>query len=184
MQVPVVDIMREVVEAVSVSVTPYLKTIDASYTGVRYDYGHPSDLVASLAELNGTMANRFTKYPLIGLFLDIPEQRNVSQDVYSEATLSGFIAVGTEQRLKPYQRTQQTFIPIIHYIRNEFERQIMLHKRIQKPDGKLLQYNAVDRYQWGKGGLSYYENGKANVFNDYIDACEFSGLKIQIIKTC
>lgn len=176
--------MKEVVEGVSSEMLAYLQTIDPAYTGVRYDYGHPSDIVAKLVSYNATEEFRYKKYPLIGLFLDFPQSKGIAVNVTSRVRFNLFIAVGTTQSFSPEERTQNSFIPLLYPIRDEFFNQLSKHNYILKPEGKQYVHEQVDRYQWGKGGLEYYNNGAKNVFNDYIDAIELLGLEIDFTNYC
>lgn len=180
----IVDVFTEVVEKVSAKMLAYLKTINENYTGVRSDYGHPSEIVAKLASFSKTEEYRYKKYPLIGLFVDFPQTVGESVNVYASAKLNMFIAVGTDAKYTPQQRTETSFKPLIYPIRDEFLKQLGNHKNILKPEGNGFTYTQVDRYQWGKGGLEYYNNGMKNIFNDYIDACELLGVELQFTPSC
>lgn len=184
MEKQIVHILQEVVDAASAKQLAYLQTINPNYSGIRFDYGHPSDIVAKLVSFSGTEAYRYQKYPLIGLFLDFPQTKGTGVHVTSKVTLSMFIAVGTQQSYTPQQRTQNSFIPLLYPIRDAFFDALKKHPNVLKPEGNLFRYDQIDRYQWGKGGLEYYNNGQKNVFNDYIDAIELVGLEIDFKAYC
>jgi len=163
---------------------PALQAINPNYTGVRYDYGHPSDIVGRIAQMSTTEANRFKKYPLIGLFLDIPETKGKNVGIATSARLNLFICISTDKTWTPQQRTQQSFVPVLIPIYNEFIRQIDRHTAIMKPEGLIYEHQYAERYQWGKGGLEYYNNGQKNIFNDAIDAIEIIGLNLDFKQNC
>lgn len=186
MIIPIVNIMQEVVADVSTVLTPQLQLIDNKITGIHYIYGHPQDIVEELTQKSKTEANKFDRYPLIGLFLDIAEEKGDGNSaIESTASLNGFIATQTSPSLKPFQRTRDKFIPILYPIYEELLRQITRHKDIAETVVSQIPHNKYDRYQWGKGGLEYYDNrGTKNIFNDAIDAVEFTDLKINFYKQC
>ena len=180
----VVDIMQEIVDKVSLAMLPQLQALNPAYTGVRFDYGHPADIVGKLVNYSSTDQFRYQKYPLIGLFLDFPQTMGESASVLSSTGLNLFIAVGTEQKYTPQQRTEMTFKPILYPIKDALIEQMLLHPAVVTPLNRKFQHTHVDRYQWGKGGLEYYNNGQKNTFNDYIDAIELLNLKIDFVDDC
>jgi hypothetical protein len=184
LQTPIVNIISTIVDKVSVAMLTQLQAIDTNYTGVRYDYGHPSDIVGNLASLSRTQLNRYKALPLIGLFLDIPEDRKTPPNIATTARLSMFICCATDPRYTPQERTQQTFVPILIPIYEELMKQLLKSQFIVKPENLKIPHSYIMRYQWGKGGLQYYDNGKANIFNDYIDAIEITDLELNFKPNC
>lgn len=184
MEKPIVNIIQEVVDNVSINTLTYLQSINSKYEGVRYDYGHPSDIVGKLVQLSNTDTNRFKKYPLIGLFLDFKQTRGQYINIASGGRLNLFIAIGTVATYTPQQRTQQSFVPIIYPIYEEFIKQLLKHPNVVKPNNGIFEHDFTDRYQWGKGGLEYYNNGQKNIFNDFIDASEITGLDVSFKDIC
>jgi hypothetical protein len=167
----VVEILQEVVTKVALTIP-----------GVRFEYGHPSDIAATLAAYSATAEYRIQKFPLIGLLLDFPQSKGTRPDVQTSPRLNLFIATSTTATFTPVQRTENSFKPVLYPIRDEFFKQLGKHPLILKPEANQWNYQQVDRYQWGKGGLTYYENGKENAFNDYIDAIEITGLELDILN--
>ena len=163
---------------------PSLQAIDENYTGVHYAYGHPADIVEELIQKSKTEKHRYSKYPFIGLFLDIPESKGRNIEFATSARLNMFICCGTTKTFKPYQRTQLTFVPILIPIYEEFINQLLKHKAVVKPENMLIPHQYAMRYQWGKGGLEYYNNGQKNIFNDAIDAIELIGLELDFKQNC
>ncbi len=184
MQPTVLDIITEVIEEVSIEMLPKLKTLNDKYTGVRFDYGHPAEIVGKIAQLSTTEANRFKAYPLIGLFLDFPESRGRAINIETSARLNLFICVQTQAKYTPQQRTEQSFRPILIPIYDELIRQLGRHKLILNPEDLIFKHDYTARYQWGKGGLEYYNNGVKNAFNDFIDAIEITNLKLDFSPYC
>jgi hypothetical protein len=159
----VVEILQEVVTKVALTIP-----------GVRFEYGHPSDMAATLSQYSATPEYRTQKFPLIGLFLDFPQTKGKDVDVHTSPRLNLFIACNSNEKYSP--------TPVLYPIRDEFFRQLGKHLLIKKPEGNQFSYTQVDRYEWGKGGLTYYENGKEHAFNDVIDALEIVGLELDILK--
>jgi hypothetical protein len=183
MQPVIVNIINEVVTKVGLAKLAALQSLNRGMTGVRYDYGHPVDIATTLAQLSTTEENRYKKYPLIGLFLDIPQKRGNSKSSFS-ARLNGFIAVDTDPAYTPIQRTQLSFVPVLHPVYDEFIKQLLKHPAIAAPENRIIPHTYVERYQWGKGGLEYYDNGKKNPFNDTIDAIEFIDMELEFLINC
>jgi hypothetical protein len=181
---PVVYVLQEVVDNVSAAMLPYLQNISTKYTGVRFDYGHPADIVQKIQSYSNSEENRYKKYPLIGLFLDFKQTRGSNIQVDTSCSLNLFICVGTTNKLTPQQRTDQSFVPLIQPIYNEFLNQLAKHGNVITPELRRFRHDYVERYQWGKGGLEYYNNGQKNIFNDFIDAAEITGLEVDFKQTC
>jgi hypothetical protein len=180
----IVDVLQTVVDQVSAEMVDYLKAIDINYTGVRFDYGHPADLIEKLTSLSKTEANRYKAYPMVGLFLDFPEKKGTDLLIDSATSLNMFIAVGTQKKYLPYERTQQTFKPILIPIRDKLIEKISDSPYISVVEDRLFKYTSTMRYQWGKGGLEYYNNGQKNIFNDFIDAIELTNFELNFLKNC
>jgi hypothetical protein len=181
---PIVDIISDVVTQVSTEMLPYLKAINVKYTGVRYDYGHPEDIVGRLEALSRTEANRNKSLPMIGLFLDIEEEKVTDLGIESKANLHLFIAVGTKQSYTPQERTEKTIIPLVRPIYRVFIKALIDSPFVEVWDNNKLPHNYTEKYQWGKSGLKYYTGKTENIFNDFIDAAEITDLQIRFKQQC
>jgi hypothetical protein len=183
-QLLIVEIMQLIVDEVSAEMVADLKAIDINYEGVRFDYGHPSDLIERLISLGATEGYRYKSYPMVGLFLDFPERKGISNMFNSTARLNMFIAVGTQQAYLPYERTQQTFKPILVPIRDKLIQKFKSSPYIASQEDGMVKHTSTMRYQWGKEGLEYYNNGQKNIFNDFIDAIEITDLELDFLNNC
>jgi hypothetical protein len=178
----IVDVMQKIVEEVSAEMTPQLKQLDEFIENVRFDYGHPSELVGRLADMTQGEKAKFRKYPLIGLFLDMPEKRGTELNVESEGKLNMFIAHGSRKEWTSPERNERNFIPHLDPVYECLMRKISKSKYVIKPEGNLFEHIYIRRYFWGSQGFEFYKDGVKNVFGDYIDAIEIQGLELSIAK--
>ncbi len=179
MEKTLVYILTDVVDKVSAAMLPQLQQLNKDYTGVRFDYGHPADIIGRIEQLTKTPKFMYDAYPLIGLFLDFSEQKGRAINIRSSVSLNMFICCQTMAKYTPQQRTELSFVPILLPIYEEFKKQLFASKYILKPEIGF-KHTEIKRYQWGKGGLEYYNNGQKNIFNDFIDAIEIQGLELDI----
>jgi hypothetical protein len=184
MQTPIVHIIQEVANNTNSAIIDKLQDIEERIFAVHFDYGHPSEIIARVASKSRTAVNRIHCYPLIGLFLDFPEETTGRADLHCTATLHLFICHATSNKFTSQERTDRTFIPILYPILETFINQLVRHPLIVEKNYSSLKYTKTDRYKWGTGGIEYYKDGIKNTFNDYLDAIEITGLKLGFKKEC
>lgn len=171
------DILEPIVAKVSAKLLPSLQAFKPDITAVHYDYGHPIEIIETLAQKSQTGEFVYNKYPLIALFLDAGLQRGREIGVYGEFTLHIAIINGTQAEYKAKQRDDENFKPVLMPIYLEFMNQIKKSGRFFITSADLIPHEPINRYYWGKQGL--YGN-EGNIFNDYVDCIEIKNLKLKV----
>lgn len=176
---PIVDIFGDIVAAVSGKLTANFKLIDPKITGIHYEHGHPVEIIETLRQKDESNKYKFSKYPLVALFQDFPEDHNRS-DGLIDASLHVVICRSTDNKYKAKDRYAYNFIPYLYPIYEELLRQIDRHPFSV---GYEQRHTKIDRLYWGKEGL--YGN-EGNMFDDYLDAIEINNLRLllNIHKNC
>lgn len=177
MSIFVVDVMRDVVGAVSTALTPSLQSIDSNITGVHYEHGHPLEVIETLAQKDATDQYYLEKYPLIAVFQDFRERFGNNAGYYTDVSLNIVICNATLPEYKAGERYDKNFRPILYPIYEELMEQIRLEPRIMTYGFDTMRYDKYDRLYWGRQGL--YGN-EGNIFNDWLDAIEIQNLELRI----
>ncbi len=179
------EIMQRVVDAVNAEMLHVIKQYKPDVEVIRFDYGHPSDIASKLAILSKTPQNAVKKFPLICLFMDVnKEVDNEKPGERLTARLNMVICCNSTATWTPQDRTERTFKPILWPIYKSFMKHLARSKATTTPVNGVFNHRPIDRYQWGKGGLEYYENGEKGVFKDVIDAVELLDLEVEFINNC
>lgn len=177
----IVDFFEDIVNDISTEMLTDLQAIDSNITGVHYDYGHPLEIIKTLAQKDKSDSYVFKKYPLVALFQDFKETTSTADGIQGliEVELHLIIASGTKPDYKAKERYTHNFKPILNPI------YLKLLQGIYK-SGKFLVYNSdrvvhnkFDRLYWGNAGL--YGNRK-NIFNDFLDVIEIRNLRLKTYK--
>lgn len=158
-----VNVVQEIGQVVTKTAAKLNKTI-------YYMYGHPIEIQNNLVELTRSPKSKDKKFPLVILFTDIKIQRNKPSGFYGSAKLQMVVANITKPEYKAPERLANNFKTVLHPIKDEFIKQLQLHKQFSF-DGEVL-FDDIDRYYWGKS---------ANTFNDYLDCIELQDIEV-IIK--
>lgn len=173
----IVDIIGTIVDKVRES---YLvNDADAPY----YMYGHPLEIINTLAAKENNGAYKFKKYPLIALFQDFEEEKGADQSINSSVSLNIVICVNSTIDFNSAERYTNSFKTVLYPLYN------LLLDKISDSNYVNVTRNAIphikiDRVFWGKAGLY---GGEANIFNDIIDAIEIQNLQLDFynnIKIC
>jgi hypothetical protein len=140
---------------------------DAPY----YYYGHPLEIVNTLMEKDSSDVWRLKKYPAIFLFHDFEETRDKWK---SESELRIIIVTDTQAHWKAADRYTNVFVPTLIPL---YDRFIL---ELGRATGLLFQgEHKMKLYPyWGS------EATGANVANDYADAIEIRGAKVQTFANC
>jgi len=151
---------------------------------INYMYGHYLEIISRLQQMTSSpdVADRSSKFPLIALFQDFPEERDRSAGVYASVSLNMIIAMDTLPEYISSQRYGITFKPILYPIYTEFLNQIANPKRknVFIEDCELISHTKIDRVFFGKEGMY---GGSANMFNDYLDCIEIKNLRLSFYNT-
>ncbi len=89
---PIVRIFSDIVTAVSGKILAKIQAAEllqrqvsqpdatvSNITGINYQFGHLKEIIATMQEWEKDPASVSKKYPLIGLFLDFPEQKGLKK---------------------------------------------------------------------------------------------------------
>jgi len=171
-----VDLFRTITKSVSEKLTAQLKLVDPLIDGVHYKHGHPLEILEILDELAKGITTKTSRYPLIGLFQDIPESIDVQEGFYGDVSFHLIIARPTDPNYRAAKRYEVNFKPILYPIYTALLEEIRLSKFFFLVDNKIP-HTKIDRLYWGREGL--YGN-EGNVFNDRIDCIEIRDLKLRV----
>jgi hypothetical protein len=136
-----------------------------------YEYGHPLEIVNTLMEKDKSDVWKLKKYPAIFLFHDFQEERTKFN---STCEIKILIVTDTRPDWKAKDRYTNVFNPILLPLAERFLYYMQRSSDFNfKGDHKLKLYP-----YWGS------EATGGNVANDYADAVELSGMKIETFATC
>lgn len=170
-----VDIFDEIVTAIREDADkPAALDTDEPF----YMYGHPLEIINTLAKKDKHDVHKFNKFPLIALFQDFTETMGENQAVPSAVDdLNIIIAVNTLPDYTSENRYDNSFRTILYPLYDLLIKHIVKSKWFINVDPGLVPHNKIDRLYWGRTGLY---NNESNVFNDYIDAIEIQNLSLEL----
>lgn len=171
------DDLKELTERVSVTILPYLQSVQSTIEGVFFEFGTPIELIETMTQLGKTDSGKTKKYPLIFLFVDVDEPKGYVGD-YANLSLRLAILNFTSPTFKAKERLEKNFKPIIMPVYYEFLRQLSLDGKAFLGNGEVenLRHTATRRYYWGNAG----EGGNtANKLGDFVDGLEIRNLELK-----
>lgn len=171
----IVDEIGLIVAAVSTKMLTYLQTIDSAIQGVQYYYGHPREILETLAQKDQTEPFRFQKYPAICLFQDFSEVRSSERGIYATSKFQLIIVNSTDPNYKAEERYTHNFKPILYPIYLNFLEQIALSGKCMLSSDYIIPHTKFDRVFWGRDLV----DGGKNSFNDYLDAIEIVSMELK-----
>ena len=180
------DLIKDVVQSVSADLTAELQVYDPLITGVHYMAGHPLEITQRLTERGNDNVLKFSKYPLVGLLMDIQEQHG-QQIGYFNVRLNLIIARATASDLIVDQRYDKNFKPVLYPIYEAFINKLVTfsygkYKPFNNSSVQELRHDKYDRVFWGKES---FMGNTSNYFKDYIDAIEIRNLELSVnLKNC
>lgn len=166
----IVDVIGDIVAKVQTEKLAQLQAYDPNIQGVHYEYGPGKEILETLKQKE-TPAFRMKKYPLVALLMDFPENRNPQTGIYAATELTIIICYHTIPAYKTAERYEKSFKPVLYpiymsFIDNLKTSAISMIKNAEIPHEK------IDR--------PYYGRDNKNVGNDFLDAIEISGLKLNL----
>lgn len=165
----IVDIIGDVVESMRLdNETPY------------YLYGHPTEVVNTLAEWTKAPMMKDKKFPIVILFQDFEEDKGRNMAHNSSVSLNLVICTSTKREYKSADRYENTFKPVLYPLYDLFMQKLATSGYFFDIVEGYVPHVKVDRVFWGKDGL-YGNTG--NMFNDFIDAIEIKNLELTILNT-
>lgn len=185
---PIVKIMADVVQAVSTAILSDIQAAElavvkltkpeateSNIVAINYQYGHLREIIETMKQYEQSPELRYEKYPLIALFLDIPEQYGASGGYPGDCRLRMALCYGTSTTLKASERYAQVMKPILLPLYDELIKQIEACREFVTMG--QVEHTMVERPYWGRGGL---EDHEGNVFADAVDAIEITDLQLTI----
>lgn len=146
---------------------------------VFFDFGHYVDVLKNLSLKDNSITNKGNKYPLIWLVMDFPEQFGPDQIGYCLLPkIDLLIVMPTRPDLSTSERITQSFEPRLYPIYEELLNQIASSGLFLEQSVGELKHEKIDRPYWGM--QDQLGNGSANLFNDYIDAVQIRGLRLNV----
>jgi hypothetical protein len=171
----IVDIIGEVVKAVDAVLYPTLNK------HILYEYGRSIQILQQLRQLNDSITQKNTKYPLVALFQPFPEDSNT--DYYASVKFPKITIATLTQSTDPVsKRYDKTFKAILYPIYQEFLRQLVKHKNIVANDP-----GAISHKHWDvPGSEPASDQIKGANFNDIVDSIIIQDLQLTFkqIKKC
>ena len=143
---------------------------------IYYDYGHPLEIVNTLAEKTNNSDWKAKKYPLIMLFQDFKEYSHKDYE-YEIKHLTIMIVTYTDPSFKAKDRYANTIVPTLYPIYESLLKHLETSTLIDWDGSK----EKIDHVNWGKEGIF---GSTANIFNDYLDAIQIDLKDIKVIKKC
>lgn len=174
---PIVHVFEEIVQNVSNDILATLQIAQPKITALNYQYGHPVEIIQTLAQYDKTPSKRNKKYPLIMLVQDFAEDRGRVDEYYSEANLRIVIAHHTNKDYKAEDRYANTFLPILYPIYDALMSEIANSRYFLIPSVADIPHTKKDRLYWGRESLNGTD---ANSFCDYLDAIEITNMRIRV----
>lgn len=189
----ITDIIGEIVEATSNAVVEknpaksLLELIQANEAAalgrtmiqqIRYSKSSFDELIATLAQADGSGEERFNKYPLIHLVQDVVEERGQDVGIYSTTLLNIIFIHQTDQNYKIDDRDEKVFKPVLWPMYYQFMEELKKSAWIfgsYDTTGEF-RHRVIKRAFWGNRNLQ----GSKNILNDYVDAIEIQNLQLKI----
>lgn len=187
----VVDIIRDVVSCFTPSLLPIIQanesialakqgaTYSSRISTINYAYGHPKELIGTLAQLDRTTQLKFTKYPLVYLLMDFAEDRNKMLGSYASVNLNIILLHQTDDTYKMEERMNYVFKPVLYPIYYALLRGITEHRLVNEGDPQELRHKKFDRGYWGREAIGGTDG---NQLNDYVDALDITNLQFTILN--
>jgi hypothetical protein len=138
------------------------------------------EVIETLRQKNNVESERYTKYPLIALVQDFPEDVKGTPGVQSEPDLRLLIVNQSNPTYKASERLELNFKPILYPIYEELLEQF-------RKSGVFMGYGVpphrkTDRLYWGREALI---GNTANLFEDWVDCIELQSVKLKLkTKSC
>lgn len=151
----------------------------AGYLGqaIIFDKGHYTEIVRNQTT-KGANPVKPARYPLVWLVLDMDEDIYTELTSYSKVKLHLIIAMDTTATRTVDERRDLVFKPVLYPIYAALLKAIRNSPKLNNSFAKTMKHKKTDRYYWG--GQDAYGNGKANLFNDMVDAIQLRDLYIDI----
>lgn len=188
-QVPtyLVDIIGEVVASVKADVLATIIKNESAALGtqsliqtINYQYGHKSELIETLFQMDKSDPAAYQKYPLIYLVLDFKEIIDDSKSYFGTAVLNILIMHSSELSYKTTERYLNVFKPVLYPLYISLLNQIPKHKAFS-----VYGNPKHEKYDRPLVGVPAAIEGNKLLINEYVDAIEIANLNLLLnYQTC
>lgn len=172
--IPIVSLVEEVVEAMEV-IDPSAET--PTNFSIRFDAGRAVQVVEGLLVVDGSKANKNSKYPLVALFTPIKVRKVENSKFLVEIRLIT-IAAYSDQNTAVIDRYRagSTFVDVLYPCYLEFLNQLSLHEAVTIMDADSFEHTLEE-----DPGVQVVQGT-----NDFIDCINIHNLNFYInnFKTC
>lgn len=139
---------------------------------LNYEYGSLKEIQETL---NQKKNNVSTRWPLVWLVEDIPQDRANQNGFYADVSLNLIIATPTKKDWKSYQRDAETFDPVLRPIYWALLKSVSRTTAFRSPDEfRGINHTMTERKYWGR------DDHASNLFSTFIDAIEITNLELKI----
>lgn len=171
------DIIRDLVKRVSD------RNVAEGRESVKFDVGHYVEVTKNLVLKDQAIKPESRdKYPIIWLVGDYDEYMNNFPNKYARTSLHLIIGTNTTAQYDMNDRRDKSFLPILYPIYALLLDEIQREPKFGRPKTRRLTHRKTNRPYWGR--QDSFSNGKANLWNDFIDAIEIRDLNIQLNNLC
>jgi len=179
----IVDIMGQVIDTVRAN--SFDLTFNETFSGPGapfYMYGHRREIANTLLQMDEDSVNKYRKYPLFALRMDIAEE---VEDGMVEYNMNIAILDYTKPEYSAAERYEHVFKPFLYPLYELFMDALKIHKFYWK--GDYPPHTKIDRPFWGvtenvQRGVSNGNDGY--IFNDPLDAIEIVNLRVKRLLVC
>lgn len=143
---------------------------------VNYIFGDSSYIREMLLIQGKTAKTSVRKFPLIGLYTPVTEQRD-SRDYQCKATLNFIIAVNTLKDYTNEQRLEVSFKKVLRPLYEAFIGALKQDRRLDFGYSEHVSHSYSENYAFGRRG-AYDSDGKE--ISEKIDAIEITNLELTV----
>lgn len=143
-----------------------------------YDYGHIIDIMNKLTIKDGNAINKYQKYPLIALILDIEENHDKGINYIYEFAPRIIILDTTDKNYTSQERYINVFKITLYPIYENLIKNIKDYQNFDFKPTMLLPHKKYDRVFWGNESAN---GNTATILNDYLDGIDldFEAIKVK-----
>lgn len=175
--IPVAQMMSNIVGELRTNLLSTLQAFDANIKTIRYEHGHPTEIIETLRQAELSKTEKYQKYPIVMLFQDFDDDKGNSGGYAGNVSLHIVIANSTLPTYKAAERYTNNLNPVLIPIYEELIRLIGKSKYFVTYGKRTIKHRKTERLFWGRNGL--YGN-QSNVFNDYLDVIEITNLNLTL----
>jgi hypothetical protein len=145
-----------------------------------YIYGHPREIANRLALKDQDSVDKFRKFPLIVLIVDVEESHG-NDDTRIDYTTSPtlLIVTNTQPTYTSEERYDNTFKPTLYPIYELLVSKMNESPSLHTQSTDDIIYTKIDRLFWGSATVN---GNEGLIFNDFLDAIELNFSDLNIIK--